>query len=149
MKYFYIFFIAMLAIASRVDAQVIEINAIDYETKEVITPDRIEITNLDNNSTKVFENADEVDLSTLFTGVSEADNGITGGIRVFPNPVKSTASVVVNSGNSTEDRLVLMDIRGKIIFEKDVYLKTGVNKFDLALGEIGRASCRERVCVGV
>jgi hypothetical protein len=57
-------------------------------------------------------------------------------IKVYPVPVKSTLSIEVNQTNSTKTTVQLFDLSGKLLFNQNYNLVTGLNRITLNIAHL-------------
>jgi hypothetical protein len=57
-------------------------------------------------------------------------------IKVYPVPVKSTLTIEVNQTNSTKTTVQLFDLSGKLLFNQNYNLVTGLNRITLNIAHL-------------
>jgi PKD repeat protein len=77
---------------------------------------------------------DNVNFAVSNVGLNESPV-VSANITAFPNPGNGHFQYVIHSGNAEQASLVITDIRGALILEKEILLKAGVNTGEVSLEE--------------
>jgi len=76
--------------------------------------------------------SNEFDCSATSTGVSIiSPDEIINDVQLFPNPVNNEFSVQFTSHRPKSAQLSIKDLLGRTLYEQDIDIQTGQNKFDL------------------
>jgi VCBS repeat-containing protein len=107
-----------------------------WEIQNVSDPNRLMVVAfVQNEATREIYNAD-LDTVKLSTGIDDPviDEVKTPGYRVYPNPVRHMATVMLNSGTSHEVTLELFNNMGRLVYSGKI--DPGVNSAEIPVEEL-------------
>jgi len=73
-------------------------------------------------------------LGTL-TGVADVNSAVSG-YRVAPNPANAEANIIIDSKEESAARLMITDLTGRVVYNKAVNMKNGLNAFTFNTSDV-------------
>jgi hypothetical protein len=86
-----------------------------------------------NNNSKIYYRIRQVDIDGRFTfsSIAIVTPGIASSMQVFPNPAVNEVNINITVANKQLTTVDLIDLNGRKLLSKTVYLVTGGNSFSL------------------